>query len=315
MITTFVLLTGCKITPLEPSRDKHQQATNSVPMNALSDQRLAEIARQSGDLKTSARLFSKLLASEPTNAEYALALAQTYRQAKQAQLAINVLTPFVNVELSPRLLPELSPAPEQADISSDDKAQAERKSELSHHESQLLWQTLGLAYLDLQAYPAAQQALQQAVNLAESVATQSPAQKQQLAQSYNGLGVAASWLQGYDVAEQQFRQALQLTPNQPGYISNLALNHMLQQQYQQGANLLYPLYRQGQSSAKMRQHLALALVKLDKVGQAQQVLAVDLTPDEIAQNIKYFEQVKAGASTNTNALVPRLVTPVEELNE
>lgn len=231
------------------------------PLTKLSDKRLAEIAQKSGDFKTSARLYRKLLQQEPENKYFVLALSNIYRDVKQPEVAIKLL------------LSKLSSEPEQAAAS----AAIDIK----------LWQTLGLAYLDTANYPEAKKALLTSLQF-ESNQQANKAQTNK-AQSYNALGVAHSWLGQYQQAQDSFNQALQIKPRHVEYQSNLALNFILQQNYKQSVAVLFPLYQQGRSSAKMRQHLALALVKLSHYAQARQILAEDLLPQQIEHNINYYK--------------------------
>ena len=266
-VAASVTLSGCQ-SPMTIS--KPEPAPKS-PLTKISDSRLAEIAQQSGDHQTAERLYQKLLAQQPGNPGYLLALAKLYRQAEKPSLAIKLIAPVL-----------LEQQQKQAEQSANAQAQAR------------LWQVLGLAYLDVTNYQEAKLAFSQAIQVEGAIGTVTTNTEaaSELATSYNGLGVSLSWLGQYQEAKQSFDKAIQLAPNRLKYTSNLALNHVLQQDYQSAVTLLQPLYLQGLTGPKMRQNLALSLVKTEQLALARRVLAEDLSTDEIEQNIRYFTAVK-----------------------
>ena len=264
LLLASTLLLGCQNTP----SFKAQPKAPRKPLNQLSDQKLAQIARGSGDYQTSIRLYNKLLQLEPNKLVYKLELAQVYRQAKQPNLAIKLVAPEL-------LIGNKGAVPTQQKAEGNDQVLIPS-----------LWQVLGSAYLDIGNYFEAKKAFEQS-----TLGIDANTPTEQVAARHNGLGVAASWLQQYDLAKASFDKAIALAPEHIQYTSNLALNYVLQQQYSAAVKLLQPLYMQGLTSPVMRQHLALALVKLGEFNRARSVLNQDLSVDEVEQNIRYFDAI------------------------
>ena len=158
------------------------------------------------------------------------------------------------------------------------------------------WREIGLARLDQQHYAPATEAFDKALTLAPRDVA-----------SLNGLGVAASWLKQHDRSHDALLQALAMEPGNIRYTNNLALNHILRGQYEPAIRLLYPLYRQQRATAKIRSNLALALALSDREERARQVLASDLSTDDIEQNLRFYRQFAqdkaAPANTGTTTAI------------
>ena len=150
-----------------------------------------------------------------------------------------------------------------------------------------IWREIGLARLDQKHYATAAEAFDKALVLAPRDVS-----------SLNGLGVATSWLKQYDRSHRALLQALAMEPGNIRYTNNLALNHILCGQYEQAIRLLYPLYRQQRATAKIRSNLALALALSDREERAKQVLASDLSTDEIEQNLLFYRQLEQKPENN-----------------
>jgi len=119
LLIGLLLLSGCQ--------------TTAPKLNAkLSDWRLAEIAHQSGDMRTAISLYQALLKKEPSDSSVLLNLSQAFRQIKQPELARHYIDQLIALD-----------------------------------GTQFVgWRELGLIELDQQAYAKAQQALSQAHTLA-----------------------------------------------------------------------------------------------------------------------------------------------------
>ena len=234
----------------------------------LSETTLANIALQSGDMRSAIALYQKLLASadRQVSEDYSasaeetaeridvlLSLASAYRGIEQNELAVHYL--------------------KQVTVLSTNNLAA--------------WRQLGLNYLDQQDYQAAEQAFSQAITINAFDIT-----------SLNGLGVSYSWQHSYQSAHQYLMQALALSPGSLEFKNNLALNHILREQYLAAIKLLLPLYRQQRSSEKMRNNLAFALTLNGNKSQAKRVLSKDYNQEQIERNIKYYLQFSHASKLN-----------------
>ena len=234
----------------------------------LSETTLANIALQSGDMRSAIALYQKLLVSADRQAsedysasaeetaekiDVLLSLASAYRGIEQNELAVHYL--------------------KQVTVLSTNNLAA--------------WRQLGLNYLDQQDYQSAEQAFSQAITINAFDIT-----------SLNGLGVSYSWQHSYQSAHQYLMQALALSPGSLEFKNNLALNHILREQYLAAIKLLLPLYRQQRSSEKMRNNLAFALTLNGNKNQAKRVLSKDYNQEQIEQNIKYYLQFSHASKLN-----------------
>lgn len=248
-ICMVILLSGCQTPAPEIKAD-------------LSETTLANIALQSGDMRSAIALYQKLLlsADQQVNADkdYTASTAETTER-------IDIL---LSLGLAYRVI-------EQNELAVHYLKQVTELSETNL----AAWRQLGLNYLDQQDYKAAEQAFSQAIAIDAFDST-----------SLNGLGISYSWLQSYQSAHQYLIQALALSPGSLEYKNNLALNYILQAQYLAAIKLLLPLYQQQRSSEKMRNNLAFALTLNGNETQAKQVLAKDYNQEQIEQNIKYYLQ-------------------------
>ena len=234
----------------------------------LSETTLANIALQSGDMRSAIALYQKLLVSADRQAsedysasaeetaekiDVLLSLASAYRGIEQNELAVHYLK-------------------QVTELSTNNLA---------------AWRQLGLNYLDQQDYQAAEQAFSQAITINAFDIT-----------SLNGLGVSYSWQHSYQSAHQYLMQALALSPGSLEFKNNLALNHILREQYLAAIKLLLPLYRQQRSSEKMRNNLAFALTLNGNKSQAKRVLSKDYNQEQIERNIKYYLQFSHASKLN-----------------
>jgi len=238
LFLSIVINSGCQS---PPDKIKHE----------LSDTTLADIALQSGDMRSAIAIYQNLLMENPKKkplkptkkVTLLVSISQAYRALQQSELAIHYLKQAKNI--TPKHL-----ATNRA---------------------------LGLNYLDQQQYKAAIGAFSHALQ-------SSPLDTISL----NGIGVANSWLQQYESAHKYLMQAQALKPGNIEYKNNLALNHILQQDYNQAIKLLLPIFQQQRSTAKIRNNLAMALTLNGNQKYARKVLAKDFNKQQIEQNIQYF---------------------------
>ncbi|WP_197061222.1 tetratricopeptide repeat protein [Colwellia psychrerythraea] len=228
----------------------------------LSETTLANIALQSGDMRSAIALYQKILLSAEQQVnedkDYTESTAET---ADRVHILLSLGLAYRAIEQNELAVHYLKKVTEQSE------------------KNLAAWRQLGLNYLDQQDYKAAEQAFSHAIAINAFDST-----------SLNGLGVSYSWLQSYQAAHQYLMQALALSPGSLEFKNNLALNYILREQYLAAIKLLLPLYQQQRSSEKMRNNLAFALTLNGNEKQAKRVLANDYNQEQIEQNIKYYLQ-------------------------
>lgn len=88
-----------------------------------------------------------------------------------------------------------------------------------------------------------------------------------------------------------YHQALQIQPNEPSILNNLALSHLLSQELAEAEYTLRQAAAQPGADTRIRQNLALVLGLRGKFDEAQQVATADLSPDEAKANIAYLKEM------------------------
>lgn len=152
------------------------------------------------------------------------------------------------------------------------------------------WQLEGRCQLDKKEYAAAEAAFNKALKL----------NKQALV-SLNGIAVAQSWLGKYGAAETNFAKALAIAPDNRSYISNRGLNLIMLGKSAEAIALINPVYQRGQSTARMRSYLAMALLFEQQQARARSVLTQDYFGQQLTDVINYFNGYVKNASLLTPA--------------
>ena len=95
----------------------------------------------------------------------------------------------------------------------------------------------------------------------------------------------------YSKAIPLFERALQLAPEQPSVMSNLALAYAMEGNVEKAEPLLRRAAALGGDDARVNQNLALVLGLQGKYDEAKVAIARDLPPDRVASNVDYLQQM------------------------
>ena len=120
------------------------------------------------------------------------------------------------------------------------------------------------------------------------------------------LGVAYEQVSRTDDAEGAWRQALQMSPDNPAILSNLAMHYAARGQSSEAERLLRQAAAQPNASVQVRQNLALILGLEGKLSEAEQLERQDLPPELADANIAYLK----AASSGPRAMAEAVKTPV-----
>jgi Flp pilus assembly protein TadD len=108
----------------------------------------------------------------------------------------------------------------------------------------------------------------------------------------------------YSKAVPLFERALQLAPDQPSVMSNLALAYAMEGHVEKAEPLLRRAAALG-GDARVSQNLALVLGLQGKYDEARQAMANDVPPDRAAANVEYLRQmVKADPKPMPKSAAP-----------
>jgi Flp pilus assembly protein TadD len=110
------------------------------------------------------------------------------------------------------------------------------------------------------------------------------------------LGVAYTQVRRDADAQAIWRQALQLSPDNPAVLSNLAMALAAQGDAPQAETLLRRAAAQPGASLQVRQNLTLVLGLQGKLGEAEQRMRRDLPPDQADANMAYLQAVSSGGA-------------------
>ncbi len=102
------------------------------------------------------------------------------------------------------------------------------------------------------------------------------------------LGVAYEQVSRNAEAETAWRQALQMSPDNPAILSNLAMHYAARGEGSEAERLLRQAAAQPGSSLQVRQNLALILGLEGKLSEAEQLERQDLPPEVADANMAYL---------------------------
>ena len=108
------------------------------------------------------------------------------------------------------------------------------------------------------------------------------------------LGVGLEQSERYDEAEAAYRQALALSPDNPGVLTNLAMMKAGQGDGDQAETLLRKAVAQPGATIQVRQNLVLVLGLRGKMAEAEKMMRQDLPPDIANNNLAYLKAMAAG---------------------
>jgi len=108
------------------------------------------------------------------------------------------------------------------------------------------------------------------------------------------MGVAYEQVSRTSDAEAAWRQALQLSPDNPAILSNLAMHYAARGQSSEAEQLLRQAAAQPNASVQVRQNLALILGLEGKLAEAEQLERQDLPPELAEANMAYLRAAASG---------------------
>ena len=128
---------------------------------------------------------------------------------------------------------------------------------------------------------------------------------------YNAAGVAFDMMGQHAEAVQSYRSAAALQPGNVAVANNLGLSLALSGQYDEAINILRGLAESDETNQKIRQNLALAYGLKGELVAAKRVASRDLTPQEIEENLRFYQVARASGKAHTfkEELKPTAVEP------
>jgi len=226
---------------------------SSTTLAEPDDRQLAGIAMAGGRPDSAIEIYRKLIEDNPKDIESLYLLGGAYSQVGQHDLALHYLT----------------------------QASAENRVAGHADRGDILRET-GRVQLAQGQTDKALTMLQQAAKLLPADAI-----------TQNSLGVCYSLYKEYASARRAFTAALAIEPGSLEYRNNLALSWILDDKPQKGIDVLYPTYLRGNSTAKIRQNLALAFAMKGDIEAAKELAKDDLTKAELANNVAYYTEWQA----------------------
>ena len=118
------------------------------------------------------------------------------------------------------------------------------------------------------------------------------------------LGVAYAQVRRDDDAATAWRQALQLSPDNPAVLSNMAMQLAAKGDAPQAEALLRRAAAQPGASLQVRQDLTFVLGLQGKLTEAERRLRVDLPPDQADADLAYLKAASTGVLPVTPASAP-----------
>ncbi|MEW6256575.1 MAG: tetratricopeptide repeat protein [Pseudomonadota bacterium] len=109
-------------------------------------------------------------------------------------------------------------------------------------------------------------------------------------------GVIADNLGDHRAARAYYQRALNIEPNNPAILTNLALSYAMTGNSAEAIRILRTAAALPNATPATRQTLATLLFTQGQVTEAEQLFARDLTPDQARSNIEWLRQNRAGGS-------------------
>jgi Flp pilus assembly protein TadD len=104
-------------------------------------------------------------------------------------------------------------------------------------------------------------------------------------------GSIADQLGDHAAAQAYYETALKLAPGEPSVLSNLGLSYALSKNLPQAESVLREASESPRADMRERQNLALVLALQGKFGEAEQVSARDLPPQQARENVAAIRQM------------------------
>lgn len=89
----------------------------------------------------------------------------------------------------------------------------------------------------------------------------------------------------------RYMRALDLRPNEPSVLSNLAMSHILQGDLTTAETYLRTAVQQPGADSRVRQNLALVIGLQGRFGEAEQIARQDLSPEQAQRNVAYLRSM------------------------
>jgi Flp pilus assembly protein TadD len=104
----------------------------------------------------------------------------------------------------------------------------------------------------------------------------------------SALGAALDQLGRFSEARQAYAEALAISPNQVGVLTNMGVSHLMEGDPAAAEPVLRQAAAQPNAPPEARQNLAIALALQGKFGEAEALERIDLPPAQVAANMQYL---------------------------
>lgn len=115
----------------------------------------------------------------------------------------------------------------------------------------------------------------------------------------NGMGVALDSVGRHEEAQEAYRAGLEIEKDDVSLRNNLGLSLAMSGQHQAAIALLRGLASEPDATPRTRQNLALALGLAGDMEAAAEISALDLTPQQVSENLAFIKFVRERADART----------------
>jgi Flp pilus assembly protein TadD len=135
--------------------------------------------------------------------------------------------------------------------------------------------------------------------------------------AFNTLGVALDNTGNYEQAQKSYETALRLSPSDSGYIqNNLALSYIMSDDFSDAIGILKPIAESTDSTATIRQNLALAYSLKGEESAAKAWMLKDLPEDKASENLAFYkhyskQRLVSSRTTSDTAVEPVAVSELD----
>jgi Flp pilus assembly protein TadD len=117
-------------------------------------------------------------------------------------------------------------------------------------------------------------------------------------EAFNGLGIAEIMQRAFPQAEANFRRAVAIAPADAASRSNLALALTLERKTDDAIQILEAVWREDNTSRRVRTNLALAYAAAGSRDKAVALLTPIMTPAEVEKSVNAYAQVSGSDGTH-----------------
>ena len=121
-------------------------------------------------------------------------------------------------------------------------------------------------------------------------------------QTRNSLGVAFDMLGQHRQAQEQYRVAMTLAPTDLDLANNLALSMALNGEFDTAIAMAQDVSTTVGAGSRHRQTFALVLGLAGRETQAAEVAGMDLSPDQVAANLEYYQLLRSVEPSSARAM-------------